>query len=321
MDFDDESIQEFILEATELLEEAEQGLLNIEDGGDYHDNFKSVFRAFHSVKGGAGMLGLDETNKVVHFLEDILTEADKEKKMNPQLIDFFLQGIDSTKKALIGEDHRFEFKSPFEEKVSTAETKTNTQRKIQKKKNTTSITSARIFHVDDEVQICEVIKLMLETDGHQVTSFLSGEEMLKCLKPGQVDIVISDFRMPNMTGNEVLRAVKKIDPDIPTILLSGFLEQKDCIEAVNNGAFALLEKPINFGLMHSTLTNAFNSVKYSRLIGRSIKLLMYQFSDLNEFLTSAGKENIIETIRTEMENLIEERNSIREIQKNVKTES
>jgi FixJ family two-component response regulator len=175
-------------------------------------------------------------------------------------------------------------------------------------------TGAVIFHIDDEPDIGETVKEILESLGHHVTFFLSGEEMLKHLKPGKVDIIISDYNMPSMSGNEVISKVKKIDPDVPTILLSGFLDQQVCIDAVNNGAFALLEKPMNFNIMNSTITNALNTVKYSRLLGRSIKLLMYQFSDLNEFLASEGKSHIIDSIRTEMENLIFERNAIREIQ-------
>lgn len=314
MSVEDESIQEFIIEASELLESAEQGLLKIEEGQEYQVNFNSVFRAFHSIKGGAGMLGLTETNKVVHFLEDILTEANRTKSIDANLVDYFFRGIDSIRKAIDGEDHGFEFKSPLEESRKK-DTDRNNISKIPKK----SFTGAKIFHVDDEQEILEIFKDFLEYKGHEVRSFLTGEELLENLEPGKVDIVISDFNMPKMNGNEVIRNVKSIDPDIPVMLLSGCLEQQTCIDAVNYGAFALLEKPMNMNQVETTINNAHSNVKYSRLVSKSIRLLMYQFSDLSDFLIEAGKEDIIQTIKSEMEGLIEERNFLRESKKKDKT--
>ena len=60
MDLSTEEIREFKNEALELLDEAEQSLLSLEKGGDFSKTYAAVFRVFHSLKGGAGMLGLQE---------------------------------------------------------------------------------------------------------------------------------------------------------------------------------------------------------------------------------------------------------------------
>ena len=71
---DDSMIREFYTEALTLLEEAEQALIDLENGEDFSSNFNIIFRTFHSVKGAAGMFDFTDMQKDSHFMENLLVK-------------------------------------------------------------------------------------------------------------------------------------------------------------------------------------------------------------------------------------------------------
>ena len=78
-----------------------------------------------------------------------------------------------------------------------------------------------ILCVDDNQQSLSIRKLMLETRGYRVIACSDGEEAIEQFKKGAVDLVLTDLIMPNMDGSELIRQVKELSPQTPTILFSG----------------------------------------------------------------------------------------------------
>jgi CheY-like chemotaxis protein len=78
-----------------------------------------------------------------------------------------------------------------------------------------------ILCVDDNEQAVSVRKFMLETRGYRVLTALTGAEALELVSQGSVDLVVSDLIMPQMDGNELVRRIKEMNPDLPTLLISG----------------------------------------------------------------------------------------------------
>jgi DNA-binding NtrC family response regulator len=100
----------------------------------------------------------------------------------------------------------------------------------------------KILVVDDEQSMCQFLALMLRREGYLVTAVNRGQEALDLLREEEFDVVITDIKMPEMDGLEVLTNVKKLDPGLPVIILTAFASQRSAIEAVNRGAFQYLEK-------------------------------------------------------------------------------
>lgn len=90
----DSELNEFKVEASELLEVAERSLLDLEQGGDFNTNYDSIFRVFHNLKGAFGMLGLQELGTQMHKLEHELTGVKAVGSMTKVQIDEFLAGVD-----------------------------------------------------------------------------------------------------------------------------------------------------------------------------------------------------------------------------------
>jgi two-component system response regulator CpxR len=78
-----------------------------------------------------------------------------------------------------------------------------------------------ILCVDDNEQILSVRKFLLETRGYRVIAARSGEEALEAFRQGNIDLVLGDLVMPQMDGNEMVRRMKEISPEVPMILISG----------------------------------------------------------------------------------------------------
>jgi two-component system cell cycle sensor histidine kinase/response regulator CckA len=80
----------------------------------------------------------------------------------------------------------------------------------------------RILVVDDEPLVCESVCMLLTYEGHDVKTAASGEEALTKYTHAEFDVVITDFCMPGMKGDELSRALKERAPSTPVILLTAF---------------------------------------------------------------------------------------------------
>ena len=103
---------------------------------------------------------------------------------------------------------------------------------------------ATILHVDDEPSIGLILQDTLERAGHQATGVRSVPEALQVLARGQVDLIISDYRMPGLTGLEFLSLLQREDYDIPLIMLTGHASIEHAVASMKAGAIDYITKPI-----------------------------------------------------------------------------
>ena len=116
-------------------------------------------------------------------------------------------------------------------------------------------TPAHILLVDDEVQLCEMLRALLKIDGHSVELAGSGAEALEKFKPGKFDFVITDQAMPGMTGSQLAAAIKKQSPATPVILLTGFGAFMEAEGEPPAGVDLVLAKPISVADLRTALRN------------------------------------------------------------------
>ncbi|MBX3300408.1 MAG: sigma-54-dependent Fis family transcriptional regulator [Acidobacteria bacterium] len=104
---------------------------------------------------------------------------------------------------------------------------------------------AKILIVDDEKSYRQVLTLLFETEGHSVRTAMNGREALEMLGEEQADIIVSDIKMPDMTGIEMLRAVRETDPDLGVVLMTAFASVETTREAFKLGADDYVTKPFD----------------------------------------------------------------------------
>jgi DNA-binding NtrC family response regulator len=100
----------------------------------------------------------------------------------------------------------------------------------------------KILVVDDEASMTQFLGIILRKEGYQVTAVNTGEEAVEKARTEGFAVAITDFKMPGMDGLEVLSARKKVDPNLPVVLLTAYASQKSAIDALNLGAYQYLEK-------------------------------------------------------------------------------
>jgi two-component system NtrC family response regulator len=102
-----------------------------------------------------------------------------------------------------------------------------------------------ILIVDDEDAQRSILKGYLEKKGYKIFSASSGTEGIKAVQNNLIDIVLSDFKMPDKTGLEVLEQVKKINPEISFVILTAYGTIEDAVKAMRLGAFDYISKPVD----------------------------------------------------------------------------
>ncbi|MDR2485561.1 MAG: sigma-54 dependent transcriptional regulator [Treponema sp.] len=103
----------------------------------------------------------------------------------------------------------------------------------------------RLLIVDDEKNIREGLAAALEMDGHEVVTAALGDEGWKRFQKGDIDLVITDLRMPGLSGEELLKRILGESPGIPVIMLTGHGTVETAVAAMRNGAYDFLTKPVN----------------------------------------------------------------------------
>ena len=101
----------------------------------------------------------------------------------------------------------------------------------------------KILVVDDEPFVCEAVKMMLAFDGHDVKTANSGKEALALLDKEKFDLVITDFAMPVMKGDELATAIKTRVPKQPVVMITAYAEMLQSSGSSLPGVDCLISKP------------------------------------------------------------------------------
>ena len=102
-----------------------------------------------------------------------------------------------------------------------------------------------ILIIDDESAILDALRILLKNEGFDVTIAQGGKAGLEQIKGSTPDIVLTDVRMPTVTGIDVLTAMRHQDPETPVILMTAQASLQTAIQAVNEGAFYYIQKPFS----------------------------------------------------------------------------
>ena len=100
-----------------------------------------------------------------------------------------------------------------------------------------------ILVVDDEPLVCDAVKMMLEFDGHVVETIGSAKEALAMLESGKFDVVITDFEMPVMKGDELAAAIKARDPNQPVVMITAYAEMLTANNTPLEAVDCVISKP------------------------------------------------------------------------------
>src|SRR5437016_11907006 len=116
--------------------------------------------------------------------------------------------------------------------------------------------SERILIADDDEVSRQLFAETLEQEGYRVDRAQSGDEALSLLRDELYELLIIDVRMPGMTGLEVTRILHEKNSSLPIIVMTAFGSIETAIEAIHEGAFDFISKPMNLAELKKTVSRA-----------------------------------------------------------------
>lgn len=129
----------------------------------------------------------------------------------------------------------------------------------------------KILIVDDEMNVRQLLSKVLSKEGYQTFTASDGPEAYELINNTNIDIVISDIKMPGMTGIELLHKVKELEADIGFILITAFATTETAIEALKSGAQDYVTKPFDFTEILTSVKKISMAKKYTDKTGMNYR--------------------------------------------------
>jgi DNA-binding NtrC family response regulator len=159
---------------------------------------------------------------------------------------------------------------------------------------------SRILLVDDEPDSCKALSLLLQKTGYSVDFFHSGEEALTQIKLQKYNLVISDLLLPDISGIEILKQVKKDSPNTSVILITGNASAETAVEAMKAGALDYITKPFNIERLKIQVAKA---LEKSRLVLEN-QYLRQQLRGRYQFTNIIGTSQAMQQVFSLMEKVV-----------------
>lgn len=296
-------LDDFVIEAADLLDEAEDSLLAADKNSDTKACFDIVFRAFHSLKGSAGMLGLDNLQKHLHKLEDNLQKSKNDSNKFRSNIDYYLKGIDASRKYLNHEEVNFVYEemAPATKKTLTIAPSSEIEQKVAPTVSANKIVADKKRKIvlylcrTNENPVCESM-MRLKDKLNCDLKFIKEEDLADIkLVNEEYDILVSDLDE---------KILEKIIPQkkskFPLILMSEQVEPPSGSLKV----FQVLKKSDELVRIQMTLQSALDARDNLELFEISKDLIMFMYSDLEHYLVHEKKIPNQIALKSDVQNFV-----------------
>ena len=255
------------------------------------------------MKGGFAVFEITDLQAIVHEAENKFTAYKGQSTIPSDQLTYFLNILDQCRVRLNGgsvDDAKLKIQTPNKEEVI--------QKATQDKKLSAVV-------VDDEQDIVDILVNLLIKNNFEVKGFTDPKAAIEHCLATEPELVLSDMMMPGYNGIDVLRGVNKSKAHIPVVFVSGHLDKEVLISAINDGAEGVVEKPFKLDYVANVALNVARKTRLSRLFDRTINLMLYQYSDFDDYLKAQGKEDTRKVIEQELSDLITQRRYLRELSK------
>jgi chemotaxis protein histidine kinase CheA len=280
MSDDIEMLDEFRLEATELLDEAEDSMLLAEKQTDLKTNYDKVFRSFHSLKGSAGMFGLDELQRHMHLIEDHLQKHKSDLSLFASHCDFYIKAIDAARKLLTGEMVKFNYELQNNLKIPEV---VKECRRIVYVCRSKSEDMKRV--VEPALLNLEMESITVPLDSHTQSS----------LNNQQYDVIITD-----LPWSELIKVIPKNKDKTPVMLITDMNNTISDIELF----FGILDSKQDEVSVRLAVRNALTFNDRNEVYSSAKWLIMYMYSDLEQALLEKGNTESQRILNIEIRNFV-----------------
>lgn len=320
--------REFLSEASELIEEIESALLILES--DPHDdkNHALIFRLVHTIKGSSFAAGFDLLAHFAHSFESLLGHIRSGTIIaNEAVIDVLLKSNDTIKifVSKLKEDYSFHLDtssvknlidkildkhipsaSSEKEKKQLSGFQTFEPEKETKEEIDSAENSGFVKHslsrkcsaliVDDDMDILDVLKIIAEDENMTCYTASNAISALEIFEAKDIDVIISDLRMPNMDGHSFISKIRNKNKDIPIMMISGHAERSDVVSFIKHGIYDFIEKPFSSDIILHSMRNG---IRVKRMREGVLNLASLNFKTYMAMSRCAASLQILQELQGE----------------------
>lgn len=150
----------------------------------------------------------------------------------------------------------------------------------------------KLLIVDDDVSIRKMLSIVLKDDSRAILQADNAMEALKILTHDSVDLLISDIKMPDITGIALLKKIKSVNPELPVIMITAYASTDEAVEAMKLGAFDYVTKPFNIDELKLVVDKAITTVELKK---ENIKL-KDEIENRDKYENLVGKSEVMRKI-------------------------
>ncbi len=168
---------------------------------------------------------------------------------------------------------------------------------------------AHIFIVDDDSCICDLVSLTLEGMGYKCSCFEDADSCLERLAVDKCDVLLTDVRMPEKGGIELLVEVKRSLPWLPVLMITSYADIPMSVEAVKAGAFNFIEKPLDGQMLLDAVETALRESDLTNILKGKL-LTKTEAVILNLILQGRSNRGIAHILHRSVRTIEDHRNHI-----------
>ena len=165
---------------------------------------------------------------------------------------------------------------------------------------------ARVLVVDDEENMVHVLTKLLRGEGFEVEGAGTGEAALERLRAGPFELVLTDLKLPDTDGIEILKAARELHPETVVILITAYGTIGSAIEAMRAGAYDYVTKPFRAGEILQAVEKALERVRLRREVAQLRQAVAERFA----FASLVGKSPKMQDVYTQIEKLAASRGAV-----------
>ena len=149
----------------------------------------------------------------------------------------------------------------------------------------------RILVIDDEPVVCRSCRKILSEEGYEVSTVSTGREGLEKVRQEHFDVIIADVKIPDIGGIEVLECIRREQPDMPVVMITGYASVDTGVQAMKLGAFDYLPKPFTPEEMSTIIGKALESRKEAPSEGEVPETIVIRKDAVMEALNRTAEDS------------------------------
>ena len=304
---EEELVEEFRLEAEEMFEQCEQGLLKLEGDDDFQSHYYFIFRALHSLKGASGMFGLDCLQEHMHKIESLFETKKSHTHIDSRQIDYLLKGIDVGRKLLGGEETSFDHLSEQDfigldiASIDNAVLKDDAPCLELNSNFVIFSTENTLFHRIHEFTEKSVSQITVLNDRQSFVEYLEINEL--------PTIVFIDIEIENII--DLIKEVKAIHPSLIISILNQNGNNELALQCINGGAYNVIDSETQFEALCEFAVEANRRVFADKLFEKVLTFVIQQYNEFSKVIEGLDSNPLGDNFQKEFNQILEDKKKLR----------